>query len=652
MKRPGHPWILFVLIATAFVSVDAQAWNWLTLYPLEVEAILRFDGTDRTSDNSEHGTDTEWRAGVSLSLEGYTLDPAIARYLLRLEPTWTTGKIKTNDVTDKRSGNFLNYLIQADILQGTPGPVGFNLALVQTNDLNTGSLGSRYDNEIQDNTAIFNWKNSAFPMRLMYNSRTLKQKFRSSLNSPISERNEKLDTWTIEGSSSKTDLLLEHQSMDDRVPTRNNDYILDRANLNHRLLWGHGSSLRSWWDYWDRTGFNANRRLTISETAHIQHRENVSSRSTYRFYQVTQAFKTTEHSGLFQLEHELYRNLRTEGELGGLTRTSDVVDETQWRAGLRGHYNKSNLLFGGDVSAGLGYAYQLTDRESKLGLIEVVDEAHVVPLAGDVILGGRFILISTIIVTDSAGQLVYNQGLDYEVFTLTEDLTQIQTIPGGRIETGTTILVSYKAQALPTQEFSTTFATVSLGYNLGWMRFWHYDNQSNDNLLSGEGESLLIDRRDTTTSLEFIWQIAEIDTRVMAERRYNLAGEYESTAYTFRQAFGWAASEKAVLSLLLSQQFIESTDRDTNQYYVELSVDWRPLNSLQVRPVVGAWKRHDKWVDEALGERDDTFISAGVRLRWHYRKVIFDMDYYYNQRTINDFQTNEHRLRLNLLRRF
>jgi hypothetical protein len=282
MNRPGHTWNLLTLIVTASVSVNAQAWSWLTLYPLDAEAILRFDGTDRNNNNREDTTDTEWRAGVRLGLEGYTRDRGIARYLLQFEPTWTKGNFKTGDLKTKQSGNFLNYVVQADILQGErSGPVGFALALVQSQNLNTSSLGSRSDNEIRDNTATFRWKYRPFPMQLKYNSRTFKQKFRSSFDASISERDEKIDTWTIGGRSSKMDLLLERQSLDDRVPGRNNDYDQNRATLSHRLKWGRGSSLRSFWDYFDRTGFNANRRLRWSVDLRIQHTENVSSFSRY-----------------------------------------------------------------------------------------------------------------------------------------------------------------------------------------------------------------------------------------------------------------------------------------------------------------------------------------------------------------------------------
>ncbi len=652
MRYPGHTWILAALLLTAAFSSDLQAWQWLTLYPLEAEAILRFDGTDRTSDIGSDGKDIEWRAGVRLSQEGYTIHPGIARYVLQIEPIWTTGYNRIDDVTDNRDGNYLNYLISADVFRESTSPVGFNVSLLQSQDHNTGSLGSRYDNSVQDNTVAINWFNHPFPMTMKFNSRIFKQNFRSTADAPISERDEKIDTWSIEGRSSKMDLLLERQSLNDRVFVRNNNYDQNRAVLNHTLLWGHNSSLRSYWDYLDRVSSNSNRRFRISENLRIQHTPSIYSFTRYNYLAVTQSFSTIEHSGLFELGHKLYSNLNTKGYLWGLTRNSQAQDTTEQRVGIETNYRKSGLPYGASVSAAVRYAYQLTDRNSKLGLNEVVDEQHAVPLAGDVILSHRFVLSSTIIVTDALGQLVYSPGVDYEVFELPSELTQILAIPGGRIETGSSILVSYKSHRLPSQEFSTTFTRVSLGFNLPWMRFFYYDDNQSNKLLSGIGKSFLTDRRDTSARLDFNWRIWDIDTRLSAERRFTMVNDYEATIDTFSQQFGWATGGQVTMSLSLLQQFTVATDRDTDLYNLTLAIDWRPLYNLSIRPTLGAWKRLDIWKDGIQADRDDMYAVAGVRLRWYYRKVTFDMDFNINQRTTNNLRTDEKRLWFNLSRRF
>jgi hypothetical protein len=440
--------------------------------------------------------------------------------------------------------------------------------------------------------------------------------------------------------------------MDDRVITRNNDYDLDQVIFNHRLPWGRKSQLDSRLNYYDRTGFNGNRRLSIVESAVIQHTDKVFSRSIYSFNSVKQFVKTDEHSIESELSHQLYNNLITSARVFGSSLDSDNLDETRWRTELRGGYNKQDLLFGGAVSAALTVSYQETDRDSSFGLVDVIDESHVVTLGGMVILNRRFIIGPTIIVTNSDGTLVYTQGIDYLVFDLPEDLTQLQVIPGGRITIDETILVSYKAQALPSQKFSTTFTKFRLGFNLGWMSFSHYGYNSDDKLLSGAGESFLTDYRDKITTLEFRWRMANIDTVMGAERRFNRTGSFESETYTFRQFFSWDGWGDTLWNLSIVEQFTDTNTRNSDLYNLELSANWQPVMNLLIRPVVGAWKRIDEGININNGRREDSFITVGFTMRWFYRKVTFDLGYNHNQRTTDDRETNEDRLMFNLTRKF
>ena len=652
MKHLRHASLMIALILLAISSSSVQAWDWITFYPLETEAVARFYGTDRRSDNGDTFRDIEWRAGVHFAQRGYILDPGIALFLLDFEPVYIGGKIESNTHKDDRNGEFISYLVQLDLLRGTPGPFGFNLSAMQSSNLNYLSLGSRSENDIRLNSISAHWRNTAFPMQFSYRERSLKQEFSSGQSGITSQRDELLKTWTARGRSSKMDLLVEHQSMDDRVITRNNDYDLDQVIINHRFPWGTGSRLLSRFNYFDRTGFNGNKRLSIVETAIIQHTDHVFSRSIYSYNSVTQVVETDEHTIETELSHQLYGNLVTSARVFGSSLSSDNLDETRWRTELRGQYHKQNLLFGGNVSVGLTVSYQETDRESSFGLVEVIDEPHVVTLGGMIILNRRFIISATIIVISADGTLVFTEGIDYLVFALTDDLTQLQVIPGGRISIGDTILVSYKAQALPSQEFSTTFTKVRLGYNLGWMSFSHYEYKSDDKLLSGAGESFLTDYRDQITNFEFRWRMANIDTVIGAERRFNKTGNFENETYTFRQFFSWDGWGDTLWNLNIIESFGETDSRKTDLYNLELSANWQPLMNLHIRPVIGAWKRLDEGININNGSRDDSFITAGFTMRWVYRKVTFDLGYNHNLRTTDGRDTNEDRLMFNLIRRF
>ncbi|MBL3599139.1 MAG: hypothetical protein JMN25_04630 [gamma proteobacterium endosymbiont of Lamellibrachia anaximandri] len=661
MKCPGYSWLVFAMITLWTTNSKALSWDEVTLYPTEFEAVVDFDGTNRRKSGSSR--ETEWRAGVRIEQNGYVLDPGIALFHLDIEPMYTWGDFESSDTNRENSGELLNYLLQLNLFRETPGPVGFDLSAQRSTNFNTGSLGSRIDNVIDTKRATVNWKNLAFPTNLTYEERSLEEEFRSSLNSAVSERDETLKRWIIKGRSSKMDLRLEHKSLDD-LTNRDQDYEIDEANISHHLPWGNNSHLRSRFDYYDRTGFNANKRLTFDEFARIQHTSNLYSRTSYHYHSIKQNIKNVEHRGIFELNHQLYTNLNTKAHTNITSRNSDNIDEDKWLIGLDGKYNKQDL-FGANVTAGLGGSYQETDRVSNQGVVEVIDESHVVPLTGSVILNQRFILTSTIIVTDETGTLVYTEGSDYTVIPLAGDLTQLQAIPGGRIDTGDTLLVSYQAQPLPSQMFSTIRTNYNLGIDLGWMRFSHSDNISDDKLMSGAGESFLNDTRNTITDIEFRAELATIDTLVGAARRFTLAGGFESTTYTSRQVLSWTtggntSSRGIQWNLNATQSFTEQESLDTDLYRIELSANWRPYARLSIHPILGAWKRYDTGDTINGGRRDDEFITAGVRGNWRYRELDLSFNYHHDRRTTSTYaqpagsttESIEDRLMFTLRRRF
>lgn len=648
--------VLIALTVLTVISDNVQAWDWITFYPLRAEAVARFDGSYQNSGDDGTNSDTEWQAGVSLAQKGYILDPGIASFSLGIEPVYVGGKIKSKSksksTSGDRDGKFLSYFFQLGMLHGTPGPFSFDVSASRTTNFNTVTLGSRYEDITEVKSASVKWKNTAFPMRLIYTERSLQQDYTLGQSGNVSERDELAKNLALSGRSSKMDLLIEHQSLDDRIITRDQDYELDRVTFNHRLHWGSNSQLFSRLNYHDRTGFNENKRLTIDETARIQHSATAYSLSNYAYSSITQDITTNKHSGEFQFVHQLYGNLITTARVLGSSQVSENLDETLWRTGLGVQYQKQDLLFGGNLSVGLEIAYQETDRDSSFGLEEVIDEPYIVPLDGRIILNRRFIINATIIVTSADGTLVYEEGFDYFATALTDDLTQLQTIPGGRISVGDTILVSYKAQTLPSQEFSTNFRQYNLGFNLGWMNFSHYNRVSDDKLLSGFGESFLNDTRDSATLIDFRWRFGEVDTFLGAERRFTKFAEFETTAYTFRQYLTWEGFYDMLWNLSAVESFTETDSLQTDLYTLELSTNWQSRMNLEIRPVLGVWKRIDTGDNISTGQRDDTFITAGFTLRWRYRKVNLILGYRHERRTTNERRSNENRLSFNLRRRF
>lgn len=627
--------------------------------PTEVDAIFRFERIDKHGggDTSNDTRETEWEVGLRLRQTGHILDPGISSFLLDIEPIYEKNKFESSTYQEETSGDLLNYLLQLNLLDKTPGPLSFGLHAQRSSTDISGSLGSRYDNVIDSKRATVKWKTTAFPMSFIIEEKLLDQEFHSSQSNQLTERDEVLQTWAIRGNSSKLNLRLEHKTLDDRILSRDNDYDQDQAYLNHRLPWGRDSELISRFNFLEREGFNAYKRLTLDEIARIRHTDTTFSKTSYRFNETTQNIKTDQHYAKFELNHRLYKNLTTIGSVNIDKLNSENLDDQSKGIDIQTNYHKQGL-FGASVNAGVGVGYEETDRESMAGFIDVIDESHVVPLSGQVTLKTRFILSSTIIVTNNDGTLVYEEGLDYEVNQLTGNLTELQIFSGGRIDPDDIILVSYQSSALPSQEFSTTLTRYNLALDWGWLRVSHLDRKSNDKLISGADESFLNDTRFMLTDIEFRWKINNNDLLLEAERSFTLAGNFESTTYTYRQLLSWINSKDLRWNLSATESYTTQLNRDTDLYSVDLSIDWRPAPALSVRPTVGYWKRYDTENTPLQEKREDEFLTAGFRLHWKYRKILIDFSYYHNKRSIlshqtgNETQTDEDRLMFNLTRRF
>lgn len=659
MIAPIYAWCLALIFVIWSISFKAQSSDSFVLNPTELDVIVAFDGT--RSRNGTVSRESEWEAGVRFGQTGYLLDPKIAWFLVDIEPIIRRSDFDSEITRQETEGELLNYLFQVNLLRGTPGPFGLDLSTQRSDNFNTGSLGNRFDTVTDTNKVSLRWKNPAFPTSLTYQQSTLDEEFRSSLSSTATERDEILESWILKGRSSKLNVHLEHTELDDRIAQRDQDYELDRAIVSHNFLWGLNSKLHSNINFYDREGFNANERFTLDENIRIQHLENLYSHTSYNYQSTKQTIESKEQGLNFGLHHRLHKNLNSNVFVNLNKREADNSDEDKWHIGAGTQYNKSNL-YGANVGAGVRASYQETDRISKLGLFDVVDESQVVPLNGIVVLDLRFIFTASIVVTDTTGTIVYNDGSDYTIAGIAGDFTQLQIVPGGRIDTGETILISYQAEQLPSQKFSTTFTNYNLSLDFDWFRLTHSDSKSDDSFISGANESFLQDTRNTFTEIDFHFNPAGIDTHIGAERRFTMTGDLESTQYSFRQQFSWttAKSRKSrgiIWNINAIQSYTEQDQIDTDLYRIDFSANWRPTPNLTVRPSISLWKRTDEGSVVAGVRREDEFATAGIWVRYRYRKVDLDFSYHHDERSvthlqdIDDTELTEDRVMLTLKRR-
>jgi hypothetical protein len=443
--------------------------------------------------------------------------------------------------------------------------------------------------------------------------------------------------------------------LNDKVPERNNDFKEDRLEATHQFLWGRDSELYSRVLFRDRRGFNPFQTINWTETADIYHTENWSSETRFELNSAKQNFRTTTARGSFRLRHELYNNLTTTGRLLAENTSSDLVTQKKDLVGLAFSYRKSDFK-GVNVRLALGGDFSYNDRDSRTGLLDVVDESHIVPANGVVILRHRFAIQDTILVTDSTASIVYSKGVDYRISTVGDGLTQLFVLPAGNISTGEVILISYKALILPSVKFNQ-FAP-AFGFVLGYKGFSisYFENQVKNYFISGFEGSILNDIKNSTARAEYVWDTLRTSTQISAERRVFEDGDFRLTTDTYYQSFSVRPSSSLAINLFLTQSFSKNNTDENDLLSVDLSLSWKPWSSLSIRPQVGAWKNTSNRLVE-MDEISDKIISYGLYVDWVYRKLSVDFSYYHNDRVTVDMLSGtndikEDIVRFNLRRRF
>ncbi len=636
------------MLAALPAAAMGQADEKLHLDPLEWEATINFDGTRRNTD-SETTTDIEIGSGVRFKQSGYSLDPRIFKFAVELEPKVSRGEFTGSNQDESRDGLFLNYAINANALQGTPGPIGVDALFSKTTDTIDGSLGNRNEFDLEIRRIGVNWKTRIFPSTLSYTERIQEQSFKSGLSGAISERDDTLRTINFRGRSSKLNIELERDWLNDQTDL-DSDYSTNKVGVGHRFDWGKGSLLTSQADFFDRSGFNAFERLTLNETVDIQHTENLSSMTSYQFSSIKQQDTTTENDGAFSLTHNLYNNLTTTGHASASLRQSDLLDESEYESGLNLSYRKK-IFWDGRFTAGVGGAYRVTDRISDGGFLSVTDENHLIPASGLVNLNRRFADASSLIVTDATGVTVLTLDTDYTVSPAGGDLIEVFILPGGFLGPADTFLASYRFEVQPSVKFSTIPYHYRAAIDFGWINLFHRTSISNENLISGAGESLLTDRKDMTTGLQLRWDGDAVRTTASAQLRSQKSGSFETDSLDFDQSLIYDYSRQAGLTLSLSEAFSQSTGRDTNLYTADLSSRWQPWPGLTIRPRLGFWMRSDTGSAVTAGSRDEQFLVAGLDVRWFLRQLEISLRY---DHTVRDGDTNvstEDRIMFTLIRR-
>jgi hypothetical protein len=634
---------VILLLSIGLVVAVSGAWAQDVVHfnPPRGELVLEFDGLQIQREESSTARQYTFEERIRIGSGGYVLHPGILNFSAEFSPFFSQDFFEGEGDNRKNNTRSFDYFGNMGILQSKT--ISMDVQGTRSTGVTTENIGNRREFQTDTFRVGTTFTNSYLPMGASYSKRTLEQTEISGPNPNAFDTDEVEDILSFWGRNSKLNLSLDRTWFEDQEEDRR--LTTDKGRLFHRLLrWGKGSSLDYDIDYENRNGFLPVRRVITNERLHLQHTKNLYSTYSHNYTSQSRENETKSHSGDFSLNHLLYQNLNTRLNLAGYSADSEAEQTLSYGGGLSLSYTKK-LPWKGRFRVGVGGGYRIDDIESQAALSEVIGEEHLVNVTRTFTLDQRFVDLSSVVVTNSAGTIVYIEGQDYDLEQV-GSVTQVNVLIGGRINVGEILSVDYRFETLPSRKFATTSYNYETAVDFGWVSLYHRMSESDQDLLSGQSGTPLTKTEDSTTGVTFTYATRASRARLNAERRSYRFDDFKSDTIALKQSLYYSFSWKAALSFNASQVFFDSSASDSFTFREDLLFNWKPKRNLFLDLHAGMWERKE---DDDLGEK---FYEADAVVRWFVGKVeIYSK--YSHQKWGGDFgDRDEDRLTFTFKRRF
>lgn len=320
----------------------------------------------------------------------------------------------------------------------------FNVSLdgLRAAGTSAGGYGSRREFATSQVGATLFWRNHVFPAELGLRRRELRDQWITTPGaSPLFTSYVQREV-RFSARSSKATVDWVQGRYDDRAGEADMGYR--QVGLQHAWRWGRGSRLESTWQDHRQDGLLPAGRRQWRERLQLRHGSRLGSdhfveRSTARMRE-----QDTRSAGW---------GTGLAARLGGGASAHLALARHSARAGparlslltLTPRLGVGGGLPGGfhaTVSAAVGLERRRTSGAAE-PVFAVTDEPHAVPPARSFTLDQARVEPGSVMVRSADRAVVYAEGADYAV-VVTGDITRLDVTPGGRIEPGQIVLVSYR----------------------------------------------------------------------------------------------------------------------------------------------------------------------------------------------------------------
>ncbi|MFQ5524691.1 MAG: hypothetical protein ACE5GX_00385 [Thermoanaerobaculia bacterium] len=459
-----------------------------------------------------------------------------------------------------------------------------------------------------------------FPARLSYRNNTLESI--SDFDRQIRAFDQKKETLSYQAENrwrrNEAYLFLQIEDVEDELSPRFSNQT-QTASLNHtiELLEPRLATLRSTVRYFDRSGELTSSSFSIDEDLRLRHRDTLESGLRYEYRnQETFSGRATDSQRLSAwLNHRLWESLDTDLRFTRSDLTSDAGRSSQDQARLQFDYRK-RLPGRGKLTGRLGSTYDRRDSLDGDGELLISREQQRLRFGVPSRLDQPAVIPGTVVVTDELGSTIFEEGTDYEIHFVGE-FAEILPLPGGRIADGQSILVEYRIRVPDESRFDSRRTELDVSVDYSWITGFFGFRSFSDDLLAGQTDSLLDDRRDKYAGfrlrrdgqrikLSSFNELRTRDSSLLAFESLRLADGLTyipSSRWTIRANLVWMDTR------------FKRPVRETEVMEGRVSAQWEPVPSLKLE----SYASHREVVDSLAA--DQAFERFGFSARWRLGKV-------------------------------
>lgn len=186
-----------------------------------------------------------------------------------------------------------------------------------------------------------------------------------------------------------------------------------------------------------------NNSLVLNEHLSWRHLKNLESRHAFSYRQFDTATTSNRLSSIdSRMVHRLYENLTTTAGAGGSHNAYTDGSEKTLHGLIDFAYQRALGKWGNlQLHAGISDLYSF--RTGQAGEQQVTNETHTLLTSTETFLGYANVIIDSVLVTNSAGTIIYTKDIDYQLDLIGSSL-RISRLPLGAIAEGQVVLVSYR----------------------------------------------------------------------------------------------------------------------------------------------------------------------------------------------------------------